>query len=387
MKKNHYVHIITITIMFTLACSLVNQVPISSPNTDPLVLSIAAGGTHVCALLVNGEVMCWGDNASGQLGNGTYSASTIPVKVVGLTDATAISANGAHSCAISSSEGLKCWGENASGQLGDGTKNTSKLPVKVIDLPTNIASISLGFDHTCAITTDGKVMCWGKNLYGRLGDGSASHWSTSPVEVTNLRDKAVGIAASNEHTCALLNGGGVQCWGSNTSSQLGIPFEKKLSKTPADVIDLDSGVTAISLGYSKSCVIMNSGNVKCWGWMGSDHFYEFPSELSGLRDVIAVAAGGGHVCAAIENDGVKCLGENSSGQLGNGKTADSFQPVQVKGLEGSVTAIAANFDFTCALINNSEVKCWGENTSGQLGNGTEESSSVPVDVVGLIMDK
>jgi alpha-tubulin suppressor-like RCC1 family protein len=392
MKKKSYAHTIIIAIMLTLACSLTNQVPLQSPESDPLpetdptILSISAGGTHACALLKNGDVMCWGDNSSGQLGSGTYSPSPIPVKVVEVTDAVAISANGAHTCAITKSEEMKCWGDNHYGQLGDGTKTMSNVPVKVIDLPTTIASISLGFDHTCAITTDGKALCWGQNLHGRLGDGSNSYGSTTPVEVINLADKAVGITASDEHTCVLLNSGGIQCWGSNTSGQLGISGSKNVSKTPTNVIDLDSGVVSVSLGFSKSCAILSSGIVKCWGWIGLDHFSDFPTEMNGLNQATSVAAGGGHVCAAILDGGVKCVGENSSGQLGNGKTTESFKPVQVEGLEENVLSVVANFDFTCALLNNGEVKCWGDNSTGQLGNGTTESSSVPVDVIGLIID-
>jgi alpha-tubulin suppressor-like RCC1 family protein len=105
--------------------------------------------------------------------------------------------------------------------------------------------------------------------------------------------------------------------------------------------------------------------------------------MNGLDKATSVAAGGGHICAAILDGGVKCVGENSSGQLGNGKTSESFKPVQVDGLVGNVISVIANFDFTCALLNDGKVKCWGDNSTGQLGNGTKENSSVPVDVTGL----
>src|SRR5687767_7459950 len=166
--------------VFTASCggnlSTSQAVPTLTPSDTPLptisVIAISAGGTHVCALLQNGEVMCWGDNTSGQLGDGTYTPHSAPVKVTNLADATAISAGGQHTCAITKNDGIQCWGYNRYGQLGDGTKTMSNVPVSVTDLSKPIVSIAAGIDHTCAIRSEGNVKCWGKNLYGRLGDGS-----------------------------------------------------------------------------------------------------------------------------------------------------------------------------------------------------------------------
>jgi len=328
--------------------------------------------------------MCWGDNASGQLGDGTYSPSSLPVKVTGLIDIVAIAAGGGHTCAIAESSSAKCWGYNYYGQLGDGTRTMSNLPVDVTGLSDSVISITAGLDHTCAITSEGEAKCWGKNHFGRLGNGSNSLWSTTPENVIDLGGVAIGLSAGNEHTCALLNSGGVRCWGSNSSDELGVAEKKKVSKTPMDVVGLDSGVTTITTGYSKSCAISNSGIVKCWGWIGSSMFLDMPTEINGFNNAISIAAGGGHVCFIIEDGGVKCLGENAAGQLGSGTNSDSLSPVRVTSLEGDAVSVVANFDFTCVLMNNGQVKCWGDNTSGQLGNGTNDNSSIPVDVQGLI---
>jgi alpha-tubulin suppressor-like RCC1 family protein len=352
---------------------------VASQSTNP-VIAISAGGTHVCALLQNGEVMCWGDNSSGQLGDGTNTPHSVPIKVTNLVDAIAIAAGGQHTCAITKSDGVKCWGYNRYGQLGNGTKTMSNVPVNVTELSSPIISIAAGIDHTCAITREGNIKCWGKNLYGRLGDGSNSLHSTTPVDVINLDGTAVSITMGNEHTCVILDNGGVQCWGSNSSGQLGIGGNKNVSKTPEYVSDITSGANQISAGYSKTCATMRDGKLKCWGWIGSSYFFDTPTEISNLNGVISIAVGAGHICAVLQDGSVQCLGENASGELGNNSNAESFSPVRVNELNGEVTSIVANFGFTCILMKSGDVKCWGDNAVGQLGNGTNVNSSVPVDV-------
>lgn len=375
-------------VVFTVSCggnlSTSQAVPTltssDTPQSTNTVIAISAGGTHVCALLQNGEVMCWGDNTSGQLGDGTYTPHSAPVKVTNLADATAIAAGGQHTCAITKNNGVQCWGYNRYGQLGDGTKTMSNIPVSVRGLSHPIVSIAAGIDHTCAITSEGNVKCWGKNLSGRLGDGSNSLHSTTPVDVINLDGTAVSVTAGDEHTCVILENGGVQCWGSNTSGQLGIDRNRNLSKTPEYTLDLTSGVSQISAGYSKTCATMNDGKLKCWGWLGSDYFWDTPAEINLAKNVISLAVGAGHICAILRDGTVECLGENASGQLGNGSNAESFSPVKVKALNGDAISVVANFSFTCVLLKSSEVKCWGDNTVGQLGDGTKNNSSIPVDV-------
>ncbi len=344
------------------------------------VIAISAGGTHVCALLQTGEVMCWGDNSSGQLGDGTNTPHPAPVKVSNLVDAVAIAAGGQHTCAITKGDGVNCWGYNRYGQLGDGTKSMSNVPVSVTGLSDPVVSIATGIDHTCAILREGNVKCWGKNLYGRLGDGSNSLGSKAPVDVIDLDGTAVSITAGDEHTCVILGNGGVQCWGSNTSGQLGIDKNRNLSRTPEYAVDLTSGASRISAGYSKTCVTMNDNKTRCWGWIGSSYFIDTPTEINSLNNVTSIAAGAGHICAILQDGSVQCLGENTSGQLGNNSNAESLSPVQVKDLNDEAVSVVASFGFTCVLMSSGEVKCWGDNTVGQLGDGTKINSSVPVDV-------
>lgn len=185
------------------------------------VVALSAGGSHTCALLKNGTVMCWGANNLGQLGDGTQNASATAVAVQGLnTTAKAISAGKSYTCAILRDNTVNCWGDNAKGQLGDGTTTASNTPVEVNTIVANqpvslnAKLISAGSEHTCAILQDNTVQCWGANDKSQLGDTTIVD-SLMPVAVVvdeinkNLRSISVG----NKHSCALLNDNTVKCWG------------------------------------------------------------------------------------------------------------------------------------------------------------------------------
>ena len=198
---------------------------ISSPSTN-----ITAGDSHTCALISDGTVTCWGNNYSGQLGDGSNTDSHVPVAVTGgaLTNKTVtdITAGGGHTCALISDGTVTCWGNNGAGQLGDGSNTDSNVPVAVAGgALTNktVIDITAGGNHTCALISDGTVTCWGWNGYGQLGDGSNTARNV-PVAVTGgaLTNKTVTqITAGDYHTCALISDGTVTCWGKNSAGQLG----------------------------------------------------------------------------------------------------------------------------------------------------------------------
>ena len=305
--------------------------------------SITAGGLHTCALTPTGGVKCWGNNSSGQLGDGTTTEySTTPVEVVGLSGVQAVTAGESHTCALTTTGGVKCWGNNGSGQLGDGgaTAYSSPTPVDVIDLSSGVQAITAGTYHTCALTTAGGVKCWGLNNFGQLGDGTTTEYSTTPVDVIDLSSSVQAIAAEYNYTCALTTAGKVKCWGDNWYGQIREDTTTTHYSTPVDVEGLSGGVRAIT-------------------------------------------AGGAHTCALTTTGGVKCWGANWYGQLGNGTGAYSPTPVGVEGLSGGVRAITVGYAHTCALTTAGEMKCWGYNYYGQLGNGTTTNSLTPVDVIGL----
>jgi alpha-tubulin suppressor-like RCC1 family protein len=297
------------------------------------------GNRFTCAVLSTGAAKCWGGNGSGQLGDGTITDRTTPIDVSGLSSGvSAISVGNRFTCAVLSTGAAKCWGGNGSGQLGDGTITDRTTPVAVSGLSSGVSAIATGSNHTCALLNTGAVKCWGQNSNGVLGDGTTT-WSNFPVNVSGLSSGVSAISAGGQHTCALLSTGGVKCWGTNSSGQIGDGTITN-SSTPVNVSGLSSGVTAISTGFSSSCALLSTGAVKCWGG-------------------------------------------NGSGQLGDGTTTDRSTPIDVSGLSSGVRAISAGYGNTCALLGGGVVKCWGSNYIGQLGDGTTTQRLTPTAVVGL----
>ncbi len=354
------------------------------------VTVLGTGGYHTCALTTGARAKCWGENAFGQLGDGTTARRSTPVEVNGLASSiTALAGGEMHSCALTTGRGVKCWGWNAIGQLGDGTTIWRSTPVDAVGLASGVTALAADGSHTCAVTAGGAAKCWGANINLQLGDGTNTNRST-PVDVVGLASGVAALAAGRFHTCALTTGGGAKCWGSNSDGQLGDGTTTNRS-TPVDVVGLASGVTALAAGYAYTCALTTGGGVKCWGSNyhgqlgdGTTTNRSTPVNVSGLASgVIALVTGWSHTCALTIGGGVKCWGSNLHGQLGDGTTTNRSTPVDVVGLTGSVTALVAGLSYTCALTTGGGVKCWGWNSDGQLGDGTTTTRKTPVDVIGL----
>ncbi len=363
--------------------------PVDVSGLDSNVQAIAAGASHTCALTVGGAVKCWGDNAAGQLGDGTTDGRLTPVDVSGLSNGVqAVTVGDSHTCASVTGGTVKCWGSNGSGRLGDGTTTDHATPVDVSGL-NDVQAIVAGADHTCALTTGGAVKCWGANWAGQLGDGAtADQWT--PIDANGVNSDMQAIAAGAAHTCALTTGGGVKCWGWNRSGQLGNGMTED-RWIPVDVSGLSSGVQAIAAGAGHNCALTAGGGVECWGWNeygqlgdGTTIYQRGPAGVDGMTSGIeAIAAGGRYTCALTASGGVKCWGANELGQVGDGTTTDRWTPVNVSGLSSGVQAIAAGGRHTCALTLSGGVKCWGVNDAGQLGDGSTTNRLTPVNVSGL----
>ncbi len=418
------------------------------------VVSVAAGYFHACALLTTGRVWCWGDNGNGELGNGTTTASDAPVPTP-LEAATAIAAGAADSCAITSGGDLQCWGNNSVGQLGIGTFTDAHVPTQVASLNSGVQQVGLGEDFGCALanTPTPSVVCWGDaDGYGQLGNGSFSQEDPFPTLAFGLQTPPAGgpggpsqIAVGGHHACVVLTSARVECWGKNLTGALGdgstlnraIPtpviglpgpphtaaqvtggastscaVTASLSAlcwgqmvgdgsplvtvhTSAAAVGLPAGaVSQIAAGYG-GCALVHGGglsvSLRCWGdntWGeigdGTTKNRLMPVKVQGLSGQLqSVTSGGSHVCALVHNGGAWCWGFNDKGQLGDGTTTNRSTPVVVSGLPLNLAQIAAADDHTCALLQTQTVKCWGLNSKGQLGDGTTNDSSTPVKVAGL----
>ena len=370
-------------------------------NPAASVVPISAGALHTCGITAAGGVKCWGDNTYGKLGNDVTSFSAVPMDVLGLTNILAVSAGVSHTCAVTDAGAALCWGDNRDGELGNGSTTNSATPVGVVGLSTGVVAISAGDGHTCALTTAGAVECWGDGSHGQLGNGGTAN-SSVPTDVAGLAECVVSVSAGTYHTCAATAAGGVKYWGDSSYGELG-NFSPPVAAAfvPTDVIGAPSTSIAVKTAEIESCILTSAGSVSCWGagdlgdgtTMGSSE----PVNVSGLLSpVTAISVGESHACAVTVQGGAMCWGNNLYGQLGNGTTAGGAVPVVVSGLDSGVTAIAAGWGgqfeswsvnggnrHTCAVIQGGAIQCWGSNDSGQLGNGSTTSSSVPVEVVGF----
>jgi alpha-tubulin suppressor-like RCC1 family protein len=369
------------------------QTPTPTATVRPVLkaVAISAGEKHTCVVTNAGYVNCWGNNEHGQLGDGTMVNSNVPVEVQGMYNVAAVAAGWAHTCVLTRAGGVKCWGYNQNGELGNGKTADSSTPVEVSGLATGVVSIGTNEDHTCAVTSDGAVLCWGLNKFGQLGDGTRTSRSV-PVEVQGLDGKAGRVAAGWGHTCVLAAAGGVQCWGNNEYGQLGYGQESSERLTPVMVLDLQSGVIGISAAGGQTCALILGGAVRCWGnnkygqlGDGTGEIRRSPVAIESLGQGVAkVVTGWNHTCAVMGNGEVKCWGWNYYGQLGDETKTTRSQPVNVRRLMEDAADIAPGWAHTCATTAAGGVKCWGRNESGQLGDGTNIDSIVPLAVAGLV---
>lgn len=387
------------------ALAVIRQLDPTPVATLTDVRAISAGGDHTCALRTSGAnpseaqaATCWGHNQAGELGDGTRidRAGPVPLKVT--IDAQEIAGGPSHTCLRSTDGGVWCWGRGGSGQLGTPSTIDFLVPVAVRDL-AGVTGVAAGGAHTCAITGDlvsgGSVRCWGAGTDGQLGDGSAADEPRPPAQALPGLTDVVALRLGAAHTCALRATGEVACWGSNDRGQLGTGEDTVTgSTTPLPVANL-SGVVSLAAGDRHTCAVDASGVVRCWGagtdgqlgWTMALVDHGGPGEVhdqSGvLSGAVEVATGARHTCARLSADlqprtpgPVVCWGNNSDGQLGDGTLETRPTAVLTTGITDAV-ALAAGRAHTCALKQDHTVLCWGADDSGQLGEGTRLQFSVP----------
>ncbi|MFA5249646.1 MAG: FISUMP domain-containing protein [Candidatus Paceibacterota bacterium] len=326
------------------------------------VTSIASDGYHSCAVS-SGSVYCSGYNHYGQLGNGaTSEEGYIPVRVKGeggagyLTGVSEVGTGWNHSCALKSDGTVWCWGQNLSAQLGDGTTINKSVPVQVLGAGgigklTGVSQLSVGDNHNCAIKNDNTIWCWGYNWRGQLGDNTTTQ-RTSPVQVLGAGGigKLTGVSQASlgdNHSCAVKTDGTVWCWGYNNAGVLGTG-DTTSSRVPIQVLGEGgvgklTGISQVSAGESNTCAVKPDGTVYCWGW-------------------------------------------NYSGQLGTNNTTLSYVPIQPLNSNGVGNLTGVSYIFsgqrtTCVIKTDKTLWCWGNNDSGRLGINNTTEQHLPVQVL------
>jgi len=300
-------------------------------------VQLAAGGDDSCVVLPTGHIDCWGWNGFGQLGDGTeengLEPGSPPVEVEGVSDATQV-AVGDHSCALLSTGHVECWGNNAFGQLGDGSEANSSTPVQARGV-TNATQVAAGSYHSCAVLSTGHVDCWGEDRAGELGDGKIEESSTIPVEVQGITN-ATQVVLDGYHSCAVLSTGHVDCWGNNFLFRLWKSSEEN-NDIPVEVEGVASA-TQLAAGSFHTCALLSTGRIDCWGENGfrqlgdgSEENSLIAVEVQGISSAIQIAARNDHTCALLSTGHVECWGGNDSGELGDG-SAWSEVPGEVVGL-------------------------------------------------------
>jgi alpha-tubulin suppressor-like RCC1 family protein len=421
-----------ITLFFT-------NVALSQTVTTESLQSVSAGAGHTCGITTdsNKNVECWGLNSSGQLGINSAVDKTTPARVfkgeqdgfgLYLEDASQVSAGHDHTCAVTGDGELYCWGNNSTSQLGNnGPTGYHTTPVRVLKgeqggvgtYLEGVSQVSVGFDYTCAVTTQGEIYCWGLNSSGQLGNYSTLDQST-PVRVLKGEQGGVGtylkdvsqVSTGANHTCAVTTQGELYCWGDNDYGRLGINPSTWSATTPARVLKGEQGgagtyledVSQVSAGEYHTCAVTTQGELYCWGLnftgqLGINSTLDqtipvrtLKGEQGGvgtyLEDVSQVSTGKYYTCAVTTGGELYCWGLNSSGQLGNNSTYQRPTPVRV--LKGAQTGIGSYLEnisqvttgdiHTCGVITGGELYCWGNNTIGELGDGTTTNYLTPAKI-------
>ncbi len=372
----------------SLAVSLTGKAALQrAPGT--LATAVAAGLNYSCAVTKAGGLKCWGYNGEGQLGDGTKKSRGIPQNVSGLTADVANVSAGDHGCAITTAGAVYCWGPGDNGQLGNNSWAESDAPVAVAGLSAGAQSVSAGLGHSCAITATGSAQCWGLNAAGGLGDNSQSNRPT-PVDVVGLSNVAQ-ISAGIYYTCAVTHSGAVKCWGAGSNGQLGNGGNND-SAVPVNVAGLAGPARAVSAGAffltgneESTCALLQDGTVQCWGSnslgeLGNNNTDASltPITVAGLAGVTSFSGSVDDKCA-VASGNVFCWGSNSTGQLGDGTKNDRHVPTSVSALSGA-TAVVTGGPHACAIVGAGVVHCWGANGFGELGDGTQQTRMTPVEV-------
>ncbi|MFZ4404359.1 MAG: hypothetical protein ACOYOK_09690 [Pseudobdellovibrionaceae bacterium] len=342
--------------------------------------------SHNCALIDSGapvtadrnNLICFGSNSKGQLGDGTTYNRSAGVAVISSNTFTKFTLGNQHTCAILNdgvdAGKVQCWGDNSKGQLGLNSTTNSTLPTTINDSST-YTEISAGLNHTCGITAGGVLKCWGDNTYGQLGDTSTTQ-RESPA-VANSGTSYSKVAAGAYHTCGITAGGVLKCWGRNTYGQLGDASTSNSSS--ALIIDTGVSYQSITAGANHTCGITAGGTSKCWGrnnvgQLGvnsSTTQFTSPTTVNGGISFSEIKAGWSHTCGIDSALKIYCWGDNYLNQSGYSTGYSiSITPIRIKDSSASnntqsFSTLSAGSESSCAIeTTTKKLFCWGSNING-----------------------
>ncbi|MBL8941241.1 MAG: hypothetical protein JNM69_42240 [Archangium sp.] len=337
--------------------------------------AIAMGNLHGCARH-DGGVVCWGTGVStGSLGSGMDGGRN-PQFVTGLGDVTSLSLGDNFSCGLLPSGSVRCWGDNMFGQVGNG--GTNNAYTQQVALASNVTSFGAGARHACALLDDAGVVCWGTGISGQLGSGGFPLAVRAPQPMA-LDSGVSALFVVNDATFTQHQERGLRLTGD-------VPFYGQGAAVPTPVAIGDGGVRVIRTSANHGCLIRGNRTLECWG-RGFEGQLGVPVSVTnaqplravpGLGEVVDVCTGQSFTCAVIADAGVRCFGAGAFGQLGGGNFNPSTTPVEVIGL-APATQVACHYQTVCALTAQG-VFCWGDNALGQLGAPTPMSTSQPLPV-------
>lgn len=340
-----------------------------------LIATVLLQASPADAAAPSGKAFAWGENSSGQLGNGnTGTDSSVPVAIKNLTGVKSVKSGGYHELALLDDGTVYAWGFGENGRLGNGTSDSSNVPVKV--KIRNVKSISAGYDHSLALKNDGTVWAWGYNGFGELGNGSDDINSSVPVRVANLTG-VKAVSAGQNFSLALMENGTVRSWGYDVYGQLGNGDTNANQPVPVNVENLKNVIKIAAPELGTHALALNkNGDVFFWGKGPDGDATEVidqthvPMKVQNVSDVKSIDAGQYFSLFLMQDGTVKSLGENEDGQLGDGYFQSKGAPVFVKDLT-KVKAVSAGNHHALALKTDGTVYAWGSDYAGQLGDGPD----------------
>ena len=379
----------------------------------PGAAGMVAGRENTCAWTHAGEAVCWGRGEDGQLGHGVLRniGANEPARELGFIDAggfvVQMGAGDHFTCARYHSGDVRCWGINLNGRLGQGKALTAEAfggapgetPAALDPIVLGGAAIDLavGREHACAVREDGTVVCWGKGDFGRIGYGDTEDvgddetpQDAGPVPLS-AGDVVERVTTGRGHTCVLLQGGSIKCWGYNNHGQLGYDHGDDIGDDEGEVealvaVPVGGPVVRIEAGLEYTCAILSQGRLRCWGHNNNGQLgqgntmtappsavaEDIPFVSFGGALVMDVAPADEHTCALLEGGSVRCWGTGDFGKLGYSDDEDRLSPADLDSVDFGTSVgvqISAGSRHSCVRRQDGMLTCWGAAELGRLGYG------------------